>query len=169
MNSSARFWRRAILPASVFVGLLLFHYAWLVVFPEHDPAQSRWATIPGGVSAWGRYWDSQSYWLGYTYALSLAFAATAFRRYRERPSCSAKNAAIGGVTFSGALAVVGCFLLGCCGSPMLAVYIGLFGATFVPFARPLVALLTTVFIVIASYQLARRTKQSAGEDACTCE
>ena len=37
---------------------------------------------------------------------------------------------MGGITLSGFLAVAGCYLLGCCGSPMLAVYMSLFGVSF---------------------------------------
>ena len=40
-------------------------------------------------------------------------------------------------------------MLGCCGSPMLAVYLSLFGAAFLPWAKPLIALLTTVTLFAA--------------------
>jgi len=79
------------------------------MFPEVDPAQARWASIPGaGTSSWlNRYIETQGYWLGYSYALSLAFAAAALRRYREERFCSAKTLAFGGVTLSGFLALPG--------------------------------------------------------------
>jgi hypothetical protein len=160
--------RRAILPVIVFLAILLIHYAWLGLLPDRDPAQDRWATVSGMTepSSFQRYLETESYWLGYSYSFALAFAAVALRRYREDRSCGAKNAAIGSLSFSGFLAVAGCFLLGCCGSPMLVVYLNLFGAGFLPFARPLVAALTTLTILGAWLWMERRSKRAARQAAC---
>jgi hypothetical protein len=123
MKTMAAILRRAALPVLVFVVVALVHFCWLNVFPEQNPAQSRWATVlPVEEPTWiNRYVEGQNYWLGYSYALSLAFAEIAFRRYREKNSVSGKTLALGGITFSGFLAFARCFMLGCCGSPMLAV------------------------------------------------
>jgi hypothetical protein len=138
--------RRAVLPLVVFIGVAVFHFVWLYLFPEQNPAQTRWATMPQVTSPLKRYIETQSYWLGYSYALAFSFAAVALRGYRERRSCTAKGLAIGGATFSGLLAVAGCYLIGCCGSPMLGVYLSLFGAAFLPLAKPLIATFTTVSV-----------------------
>lgn len=124
------------------------------------------------------YLETQSYWLGFSYALSLTFAVYAFRRYREQRYCAAKNLAIGGVTFSGFLAVAGCYLIGCCGSPMLVVYLSFFGAAFLPFAKPLVALVTSISILAAWWWMNRRrpspvilpgSERSCPDDSnCSC-
>jgi hypothetical protein len=124
------------------------------------------------------YLQTQSYWLGFSYALSLTFAVYAFQRYREQRQGAAKNLAIGGVTFSGLLAVAGCYLVGCCGSPMLAVYLSLFGAAFLPFAKPLVALVTSISILGAWWWLNRHCpspvptaasiSSCAGDSDCSC-
>jgi len=130
---------RFLLPLGVFLGVAMAHYVWSGLFPEVDPAQARWASLPrAGASSWlNRYIETQGYWLSYSYALSLAFAAAALRRYREERFCSAKTLAFGGVTLSGFLALAGCFLVGCCGSPMLVVYLSLFGAPgFSPWPSP---------------------------------
>jgi hypothetical protein len=121
---------------------------WSGLFPKWT--RSRPAGLPAwaGASSWlNRYLETQGYWLGYSYALSLAFAAAALRRYREERFCSAKTLAFGGVTLSGFLALAGCFLVGCCGSPMLVVYLSLFGAGFLHLAKPLVAVVTTLSII----------------------
>lgn len=149
MMAVITFLARAVLPAGVFVTVVAVHFTWLAVFPEQDQAQALWVTVAGGGSAFERYGETQAYWLGFSYALSLAFAVVALRRYREERFCAARNLAIGGVTLSGFLAVAGCYLIGCCGSPMLAVYLSLFGAAFLPLAKPLIAALTTVSIVVA--------------------
>ena len=153
--------RRAVLPATVFLVVAAFHYLWLGVFPEQDPAQSQWVAVDAERSWLQSYLEGQGYWLSFSYALSLSFAAVALRRYREQRSCGVRNLAIGGVTFSGFLAVAGCYLIGCCGSPMLVVYLNLFGAAFVPLAKPLVAAMTTVSIAGAWWWMNRRRQPRA--------
>ncbi len=158
-----RSWDRAILPLSVFLAVGAAHFTYLGLFPEGGPESA----CGGGAcsceeATWlGHYVDSQSYWLGYSYAASLAFAATAFRRYRELRLSAARNAAVGGVTASGVLAVAGCYLLGCCGSPMLPVYLSLFGAAFLKFAKPLVAVVTTLALLGAWWWVRRRERLAA--------
>ena len=170
MIHGARFaFRRALLPLLAFLAVIATHYVWTGLFPESDPAQDRWASVGATETSWLRYYlETQSYWLGYSYALALAFAAVALRRYREQRLCGTRNLAIGGVTLTGFLAVAGCFLLGCCGSPMLAVYLSIFGASFLPFAKPLVAALTTASIV-AGWMWMKRQERAAlacGDETC---
>jgi hypothetical protein len=142
--------RRTLLPLAVFLAVMGAHFVWLGLFPERDPAQSRWAELPAGGSSWLQtYLDGGSYWLGYSYGIALAFAAAGLRRYRELRLAASRNLALGGISFSGVLAVAGCYLIGCCGSPMLAVYLSLFGAAFLPWAKPLVAFLTTASLLAA--------------------
>lgn len=163
--------QRWLLPTGVFVAVVLVHFLYLAFFPERDPAQTRWATVPVRENAWFKtYIETQSYWLGFSYGFSLAFAVAAFRRYREGRSCTARNMVIGGVSFTGVLSVVGCYLLGCCGSPMLGVYISLFGAAFVPWAKPLAAALTVLSIGTAWWWMNRRLARSespATDGACS--
>ncbi len=148
---------RVILPASVFVLVWGIHYVWQGYFPEMNPAQSQWVSfgVPARMSWLEQYIKSQNCYLGFSYALSLAFAAIALRRYREQRFCCARNLAVGGVTLSGFLAVAGCYLLGCCGSPMLAVYMSLFGATFLPLGKPIIAAITTIFVSAAYWWMNR--------------
>jgi hypothetical protein len=143
----------------VFALVFVVHYVWLGFFPEHDPAQADWALLPVEGSWWRIYRESQSYWLGYAYALSLSFAAVAIRAYLTDRSCGTRTFALGGLTFSGVLALSACFLIGCCGSPMMVVWIGLFGAAFLPLAKPLVAALTTAMIAAAWFWMGRRRRQ----------
>ncbi len=84
----------------------------------------------------------------------------AVRRFREKRLFGAGKAAVGGATAGSVLAVAACFLSGCCGSPMLAVYLSLFGAAFLPWAKPLVAALTTAMIA-GSYWWMRRKEAQA--------
>jgi hypothetical protein len=173
--------KRAILPASVFGAVLLGHYVLSGLFPEVDPAQARWASFPAsGSPSWlKRYLETQSYWLGYSYALSMAVAAVLVRWYWEERLCSGRTILAGGVSFSAFLALAGCFLAGCCGSPMLVVYLNLFGAWFLPLAKPLIAAFTTLTILGAGWWMTKRSRVLAANqkldpnvchtDSCQCE
>ena len=177
MTSFGQKFRRFLLPMTVFLGVAAAHFLWSGLFPEVDPAQARWASLAAPEASWlHRYLGSQSYWPGYSYALSLAFAAAALRRYREERYCSAKTLALGGVTLTGFLALAGCFLVGCCGSPMLVVYLNLLGAGFLPLAKPLVAVVTTLSIIGAWWWMKRRqpspdpdSSASSCNKGCCCD
>jgi len=156
-------WRNAIkdsaLPLVVFVMTVAAHVVWLGLFPERNEIQSAWAALPpdGPAFWWPRYVEAQDYWLGYSFGLSLAFAAVALRRYFRNRQKAAGKFAVGGLTLSGVLAVAGCYLVGCCGSPMLVVWLNLFGAEFLPFAKPVMALITTVTITGAWWWMYRKS------------
>jgi hypothetical protein len=149
MNKSSIFNRlyQVILPLIIFLFVWSIHFLWHGLFPEQDSSQ--WLTITSSAESswWYQYVENQNYYIGFSYALSLAFAAVALRRYKQQQLCQARSLAIGSITLSGFFAVAGCYLLGCCGSPMLAVYLSLLGTSFLPFAKPLIAILTTIFIV----------------------
>ena len=149
--------RQALLPVGVFLAVLCIHFIWLGYFPKTNPVQDRWVTTGlGSQQSWLiNYIENQSYFLGYSYALCLSFASVALRHYWQERVCMARNLAIGSITLSGFLAVAGCFLLGCCGSPMLVVYLNLFGAKFLPLAKPLVAIITTLTICAAWWWMNR--------------
>lgn len=153
--------RRAILPATTFAVVVTVHFLWLGLFPETDDAQEGWAVVATGQApSWlHRYVESGGYWMSYSYALPLAFSVAALRWYLERRFRGAGKMAVGGIALSGFLAAVGCFLLGCCGSPMLSVYLSLFGARFLPLAKPLIAAVTTLMIAAAAVWMNCRTRQ----------
>lgn len=161
MNRPLRWIRRALLPAAVFAAVIALHIVYRGVFPEHDPAQDRWATplAPDSAGWVADYIRTEAYWNGISYAIPLAFAASMFRRYRERRRSADAKLAVGGLTISGIMSVVGCFMVGCCGSPMLGVYLGLFGAAFQPFAKPLSAILSAASVALAWLWMRRRERR----------
>lgn len=170
MGSAALIFRRALLPGTVFLVVFAAHYLWLGLFPEQDPAQAGWAALPVETSWFRSYVEAQAYWMSYSYALCLAFAAWAVRSYRESRCGTTRTMAIGGLTFSGFLAATGCFLIGCCGSPMLVVWVNLFGAAFLPFAKPLIAAATTVTVGCFWLWMGRRRGRQGGRMAvASCE
>lgn len=173
--------RRWLLPLAVFL-LVMVGQAFYVRHESRVPV-SDWASnsaiVDNGLWGFRPYFEAQDYLTGYSYALPLAFAAVALRRYREcrqRRQCGARNAAIGGITLSGVLAGSGCFLLGCCGSPMLGIYLSFFGAAFLPLVKPLVAGVTTAMVAFSYYWWIRRPSRndaklskSACGPGCGCE
>jgi len=155
--------KRLFLPVGTLIAVWLIHLIGLWYFPEERDHFSSLAEF------WHSYIENQSYFMSYSYMLSLVFAVVAFRQYRERKSCPARNMALGAIGFSGVLSVTGCFLLGCCGSPMLSVYLSLFGAAFLPFAKPFIAALTTVLIGASWYWMHRKTSAPSQAVAhCGC-
>ncbi len=171
--------RRALLPVTAFVAVLAVHFVWLGFFPEENPIQSQWLSVvpETAPSPLQTYIETQSYWLGYSYALAFAFAVVALRWFLERSSGASKGMAIGSLTFSGFLAVAGCFLIGCCGSPMLIVYMNLFGTAFLPLAKPIMAGITTVTIILSWLWMRRKRAAElccadgvpAGKSGCYCK
>jgi hypothetical protein len=165
--------RRAFLPLAMFFIVVGAHYVLRGLYRERDPAQDRWATIPGAtLPSWtDQYVRSQDYWMGLSYGMSGAFVTWAIRRWYEQRKRAARNAAIGGLSLSGFLAVAGCFLTGCCGSPMLAVYINLLGAWFLPLAKPLCTGLTALSLLVGWWWVNRalRTASKPCTDlTCIC-
>ena len=152
--------KRILYPVTAFIATLGIHFLWLGLFPETDPAQSQWVFVPLERSWWDAYMESGSYWFGYSYALCIAFVVMAAHRYVLTRCRTTGRMAIGGLSLTGGLAVFGCFLIGCCGSPMLIVWINLFGARFLPLAKPLVAAVTTCSIAVAWFWIHRRSKQA---------
>ena len=152
--------RAIILSFFSFLAVYAFHFLWLGFFPEEDPAQAQWVLLPVQKTWLETYLESGAYWMGYSYGLSAGFIVFAFRRYLLNRCRTSARFAIGGVTLTGGLAVAGCFLLGCCGSPMLIVWLNLFGAGFLPMAKPLVAGMTTLSVGAAWVWMHKREKSN---------
>jgi len=143
----------------VFVGVFVSHVGYHAWREAHVAA--KWVALEGieRPGAWSRYAERQEYFLGYSYALAASFTAFAVmvaiqQRRRE------VDGILGGVTLMGGLYAAGCFLVGCCGSPMLAVYLSLFGASFLGAVKPIVAGITTLSVVLSTVFLVRRSRMA---------
>lgn len=133
--------KKRIVFVSTFIIIFTLHAGYSVW--RSNIISSAWAGRDG--SALTGYFTDGSYFLGYSYALAAALAAYGAARFLENNRQGLKGIA-GGVSGAGAVYLLGCFLIGCCGSPMLPVYLSLFGASFLKFTKPLTAALTTAFI-----------------------
>lgn len=148
------------LPPLVFAGVLLGHF--LYVTPEPAGAAGPWADYDfdaSNESRLDRYTASGNYWLGLSYGLSGAFASWSFL-YVLKLRRQALATGAGGVTLAGVLWAGVCFLTGCCGSPMLPVYLSLLGPTFLSVTKPLTFVITLVSITVGLAWMLRRTRKA---------
>ena len=157
--------RKIVYPLIAFILVFLLH----VIYSIGKAAQvsQRWVQVEN-ISGRSLYFNRQEFLLGFSYALAGAFAVYALLKFIENRKSGAAGL-VGGVTLTGILYVGGCFLLGCCGSPMLAVYLGLFGSSFLGFAKPLVALMTTLSVVIGYFWIEKKSKKCCEADQKCCE
>src|SRR3990170_3428023 len=116
-----------------------------------------------------QYFERQDFFLGLSYALTAAFTAYAVTNFLEKRKRGIAGT-VGGFTLVGILYFAGCFLTGCCGSPMLAVYLSLFGSSIIGFAKPITAGLTAMSVMFGFVWINRnsKTKVCSTNDVC-CE
>jgi hypothetical protein len=161
---------RRILPVFVFLSVFVAHALYSGFWARAAPAG--WADLDVSSSAVGplgllAYWRGQDYFVSFSYALAAAFAAWALSRcISSRGREGTAGAAAGSITLVGVLMASGCFLIGCCGSPMLAVYLSLFGAKVLGLAKPLTALITVISVGCGYWCLSRRFARGECVDAC---
>lgn len=102
------------------------------------------------------YLKNREYYLSLSYGLALSFTAFALISVRKNRRRGVAGV-MGGLSLSAFIASV-CFLIGCCGSPMLVVYLGLFGSKAFRLAKPLVAAVTFISVMIGYFLLIRKSK-----------
>jgi hypothetical protein len=135
-------WRLgAVSFVAVFVGHVLY-LRYLTIAPQKDWADN----FNPSVSFWQSYIISQDYFVSFSYALSASFAVWATARFVYSRRRAAAVGAFGGVSLVTLLAAAGCFLIGCCGSPMLPIYVSLFGSKTAGIGKPLMALISLISI-----------------------
>lgn len=161
---------KRILPAFVFLSVFVAHALYSGFWARSTLAG--WADLDVSSNAVGplgllAYWRGQDYFIGFSYALAAAFATWALSRcISSRAKRGAAGAAAGSITLVGILMASGCFLIGCCGSPMLAIYLSLFGTRVLGFAKPVTALITLASVSCGYWFLSRRFARGECVDAC---
>jgi hypothetical protein len=146
--------------AAVFVGHV-FYLRCLTSAP-----QKGWAdNFNPALSFWQSYIISQDYFVSFSYALSASFAVWATARFVHSRRRAAAIGAFGGVSLVTFLAAAGCFLIGCCGSPMLPIYISLFGSRAAGIGKPLMALVSLISIG-GGYLYVMRRPECRCAEAC---
>ncbi len=144
-----------------------FYVCRLVATPLEGWADSE--IMKSGFLGLGPYIQGQHYYTGFSYALGAAFTVWAVGRYLRSRQAAMAAGAVGSITFVGVLMAAGCFLIGCCGSPMLGVYFGIFGAKALGLGKPLMALVSLLSVAIGYWYLSRRgKKQTCLDPSCAC-
>ena len=142
--------------------------AFIAVFAVHI-AYSGWAAAQT-TSVWvqpddagwpANYIFNQDYMLGISYALAATFTVYAFLRLSEKREGGAVGM-LSGFTLTGILYFGACFLTGCCGSPMLAVYLSVLGPSFLGFTKPIILIFTVISIVASYFWMERKAKKPCG-------
>ncbi len=169
MTGEKLLWRRW-LPSILFVAVFAGHAFYL----HHQAAlpTEGWADVgvgQGGLWGFDYYVQARDYYMSFSYALGAAFAVWAFLKYLTVRQAALAAGAAGSMTLVGILMGAGCFFAGCCGSPMLGIYAGLFGAKALRIGKPLVALFTLLSVGFGYWYLSRRmTKMSCSDSSCEC-
>lgn len=155
-------------------------FTFLAVFAGHAFYIRKLAAMPtdgwadagvgyGGMWGFESYISEQDFYLGFSYGLGAAFAIWAIGQFIKTRQAAMATGAVGSVTFVGVLMAGGCFLIGCCGSPMLGVYLGLFGAKALGIGKPLMALVTVISVGWGYCYLSRRVAKGLCTDTgCNC-
>lgn len=155
--------KKAIVCTVLFLVVVGAHGAWIASRPAcAEGGCCEGPPEPVGVAG---YLEAQDYFLGLSYGLSGAFALYALWSFVEGRKAAAAAAA-GSLSMAGILSAFGCFLTGCCGSPMLAVYASFLGGTFLGFVKPLAFGVTLLSVAFGFAWLARRGKRA--QAACSC-
>lgn len=106
--------------------------------------------------------------MGASYGLAASLAAFGIATVVEGRKRGLVGAA-GGVTVGGVLYFAACFLMGCCGSPMLAVYVALLGPRAAGLGMPIVFCLTLASVAVGFILIGRRRpcKNCEPEGVCS--
>ena len=152
-----------ILPA-IFCLVFVGHFLYTTRSLSGTTSDDTWAVYEYDQPVESRlvlYMEPGEYWLGFSFSLAGTFAVFCFLRILKM--CRAALAAsTGGLTLSGILWAAICFLTGCCGSPMLPLYLGLFGPKFLNITKPLTFVVTLLSIVAGYVWMIKRASKALG-------
>lgn len=140
--------KKIVIPLFTFIVVFILHIIYFE-FTEGTCGNTAWLK---------RYIKEQEHFLGISYALSIAFVAFAFLKFKENRKRALKAAFGGGV-----LAIILwflCFLFGCCGSPMLIVYLNLIGVSNLKIPKLALLLMAVIFIGIGYIWLIKKLPES---------
>lgn len=149
--------RKLYYPALAFAAVFTLHAVYSI--RKTMLISRQWVQLEK-VNPFRSYLTQQDYLLGLSYAVASAFTIYAVLRF-SRGGKRGLAGVIGGSALTGLLYFGGCFLLGCCGSPMLIVYMNFFGSSFLGFTKPLTLMLTIISVALGYLWMEKRTKKTA--------
>lgn len=156
---------KPLMVLGVFLIIMAGHFLYVTRDISTSNEKGQWASFAldqPKESRLARYINPGEYWLGLSYGVAGAFAAFSLiqliRRRRESLATSGRGLLLGSVLW-----VSVCFFIGCCGSPMLPVYLGLLGPKFLGITKPLTFALTILSLFVGYRWMLRRAKP------CECD
>lgn len=144
--------KKIIILLTVFINVFILH---LIYFKFSEGTC-------GGIGWFRKYIREQEYFLGISYALSFVFIAFAFLRFKENRK-NAFKATLGGGLWAIILWFI-CFLFGCCGSPMLIVYLNLIGLSSLKVPKLALLVMTIIFISMGYIWLIKKSPKGCCND-----
>lgn len=144
------------IPLTIFFSIFLFHITYLSHNSKYGCLQNQSADL---ISGFKTYISRSDFYLGYSYSLAGALTAYAIIIMLENRRC-------GGLGIAGSISLltivygVGCFFTGCCGSPLLPVYLSFFGAKVLEIAKPFVAIITTISVVVGYIWISKKLSKN---------
>jgi MFS family permease len=105
--------------------------------------------------------SGEGLWMGASYALVACFMVIVLGRFRDRRREALAGAA-GGTLLAGGIYAVGCFMLGCCGSPMAVVWLSLLGGRYANVGGVFLFLLTLLSTSVGLWMLNRKDAGKTG-------
>lgn len=170
MKTAREKWGRLaswLAPTLAFAAVFALH-AFYVVHSAPAPVSDGWADIGlERLGPWDFYLKGQEYFVGFSYALGAAYAAWSLGEFLRVRQAAMAAGTITSLTLTGALMAFGCFMTGCCGSPMLGVYASMFGASALGVGKPLMAGVSLLSVLGGVWYL-RRKRRSACPRCRTC-
>jgi hypothetical protein len=146
--------KEVVYALTTFILVFLLHAMYSIW--ETSQITQRWIRIGNG-SLLSLYITRQDFLLGFSYALAVAFTIYALVKFLKNQRLGISGV-VGGVTLTGVLYIAGCFLLGCCGSPLIPIYLSLFGASFLGFTKPIIATITTISVAVGYFWISKKSK-----------
>ena len=137
-------------PAAVF----LAHLSWSVTVPYRD-SPGVMIMAPPLRERILAYLAGEGFWVGASYALVGCFIILALGKFRERRREALAGAA-GGSLMAGGIYAFGCFMLGCCGSPMAVVWLSFLGGRYANLGGVFLFLLTLLSTSAGFWMLNRK-------------
>lgn len=157
--------KKTVACLALFLIIVGLHAAWISTRPACSGGGCGSCDAEPAAVGFSGYLEGQDYFLGLSYGLSGAFALFALMGFFAGRRAAVAGAT-GGLTLAGALSAGGCFLTGCCGSPMLAIYAGFLGGTVLRFVKPLAFGVTLLSVALGFWWLSRRSKRTATPCGC---
>lgn len=156
---------RFIYPLISFILIFLIHGLYSI--GEIHQLTHQWVQL-NNVSLLSMYFSQQDYFQSFSFALTGSFTVYAILKFIENRREGIPGI-VGGITWTGILSVGICFFSGCCGSPMLAIYLSFFGSSLIGFTKPLTAIITTISVIVGYIWINRSSKAVCSSDKnCNC-